>query len=188
MQKELDKALRYLQKNRIKAVILSSVIFISTYNAAKLLHLYHVSPGKNMAMRNDYFFEHMNEALRNITPAFTCREFLNALLIIGVICLFIYLARPAKKNMKNGVEYGAARWGNHESIAPYIDKDQYHNIILSATERLSMSGRMPVMEHNRNKNVIVIGGSGSGKTYSFVTPNLLQMDCSYVVTDPKGSL
>lgn len=186
MQKESDKILHYLQKNCMKVVIVSFITCFLTYNLAKLMHLYRASPGKTLAKRNAYFFEHMNSVLRDIAPAFTCKEFFYALAIVAVTGLFIHLARPPKKNMKNGVEYGAARWGNHESIAPYIDKDQYHNIILSATERLSMSGRMPVMEHNRNKNVIVIGGSGSGKTYSFVTPNLLQMDCSYVVTDPKG--
>lgn len=188
MHKESGKIIHYLRKNHTKVMVMSVAVFFLTFNLAKLIHLYRVSPGKTLVKRNAYFFEHMNSVLRDIAPAFTYKELFYALLIVLLTGLLIHLARPPKKNMKTGVEYGSARWGNHESIAPYIDKDQYHNIILSATERLSMSGRMPVMEHNRNKNVIVIGGSGSGKTYSFVTPNLLQMDCSYVVTDPKGTI
>ncbi len=188
MQNIFVKFSRYLKKNRVKTAVLLPAAFFAVYYLAKLIHLYRTSPGRTMGKRNIYFFEHMSIVLSDITPAFTGREFFYALLTIVFAGLFIHLARPRKKNMKVGVEYGAARWGNHESIEPYIDKNRDHNIILSDTEMLSMNGRMPNMEHNRNKNVLVIGGSGSGKTYSYVTPNLLQMDCSYVLTDPKGTI
>jgi type IV secretion system protein VirD4 len=108
---------------------------------------------------------------------------------ISVVIKFIIIVMsPPKKNFKHGQEYGSARWGTPADIAPYIDKNPYHNILLSATEKLSMEGRMPNMEHNRNKNVEIVGGSGSGKTFSYVTPNIIQCDCSYVVTDPKGTI
>lgn len=93
-----------------------------------------------------------------------------------------------KKNTRLGEEYGSARWGTHEDIEPFIDSDPFNNIILSSTERLSMEGKMPKFELNRNKHVLITGGSGTGKTYTFVKPNIMQCHSSYVVTDPKGTL
>ena len=92
------------------------------------------------------------------------------------------------KKFRHGMEYGSARWGTPKDIEPYIDPVFENNIILTATERLMMSGRPKKPKYARNKNVIVIGGSGSGKTRFFVKPNLMQMHSSYVVTDPKGTV
>ena len=86
------------------------------------------------------------------------------------------------------MEYGSARWGTPEDIRPFIDKDFQKNIILTQTERLTMASRVPNPAYARNKNVLVIGGSGSGKTRFFVIPNILQLHSSYVVTDPKGTI
>lgn len=163
-------------------IVLLPYLFVAVL-VAKTAHVY------NMVSTNNLMFLLENTSLI-ISPLywFNIKE-----LGIGLIGgAFVYVAKlafaPQKKNFKNGGEYGVARWGNAGDIAPYIDKNPYHNIILSKTERLSMEGRMASMEYNRNKNVIVIGGSGSGKTYSYVTPNLLQLDCSYIVTDPKGTI
>lgn len=104
---------------------------------------------------------------------------------VGIV--YIYYSYDAK-NMKEGKEYGSARWGNKEDIKPFIDKVPSKNIILTATESLTMSGKMKNPKDNRNKNIMVIGGSGSGKTRFFVKPNLMQMHSNYVITDPKGSL
>lgn len=93
-----------------------------------------------------------------------------------------------KKNTRPGEEHGSARWGTHEDIQPFIDKDQFNNLILSSTERISMEGRMSRFELNRNKNVLFTGGSGTGKTFTSVKPNLMQCHSSYVVTDPKGTV
>lgn len=93
-----------------------------------------------------------------------------------------------KKNTRKGVEYGSARWGQEKDIKPFIDPNPFNNIILSKTEMLTIAPKMKLFELNRNKNVIVYGSSGSGKTFSFVKPNMMQCHSSYVITDPKGTL
>ena len=105
--------------------------------------------------------------------------------------LFNLYMKSRKKNAKQfrkGEEYGSARWGNAEDIKPYIDPDFQNNIILTQTERLTMNSRPKQPKYARNKNVVVIGGSGSGKTRFFVKPNLMQLHSSYVLTDPKGTV
>jgi len=105
-----------------------------------------------------------------------------------IVRLAVYLkGKDAKKYRKN-VEYGSARWGNKTDIAPFMDPKPENNIILTQTEGLMMSGRPKNPAHARNKNVLVVGGSGSGKTRFFIKPNLMQMHSSYVVTDPKGTV
>lgn len=93
-----------------------------------------------------------------------------------------------RKNFKHKVEYGSARWGKKKDIEPFINPKFEENVILSKTEQLSMESRPVNPKYARNKNVVVIGGSGSGKTRFVLKPNLLQMHSSYVVTDPKGYL
>src|SRR5699024_6701669 len=89
---------------------------------------------------------------------------------------------------REGVEYGSARWGNAQDIKPFVDKNPDNNIILTQTEKLTMSSRPKNPKYARNKNILVIGGSGSGKTRFFVKPNLMQLHSSYCVTDPKGTI
>lgn len=93
-----------------------------------------------------------------------------------------------RKNTRSGVEYGSARWGTEKDIKPFVDPNPFNNIILSKTERLTMNPKMKKFSLNRNKHVVVYGGSGSGKTFSLVKPNLMQCHSSYVLTDPKGTL
>lgn len=109
---------------------------------------------------------------------------IGALAVKGIL----YLRSKNAKKFRKGIEYGSARWGTPEDIKPYIDKNFYDNILLTQTERLTMNSRPKNPKFARNKNVLVIGGSGSGKTRFFVKPNLMQMHSSYVVTDPKGTL
>ena len=106
----------------------------------------------------------------------------------GVIRLIVYVKGKNAKKYRKGAEYGSARWGNAEDIKPYIDPDFQNNIILTQTERLTMNSRPKQPKYARNKNVVVIGGSGSGKTRFFVKPNLMQLHSSYVLTDPKGTV
>ena len=114
-------------------------------------------------------------------------------LLVGLCCgaglrLAVYLKSKNAKKYRHGMEYGSARWGNAEDIKPYIDPDFQNNIILTQTERLTMNSRPKQPKYARNKNVVVIGGSGSGKTRFFVKPNLMQLHSSYVLTDPKGTV
>ena len=102
--------------------------------------------------------------------------------------LAVYLKGKNAKKYRHNMEYGSARWGTHDDIAPYIDPVFQNNVILTQTERLTMSSRPKNPKYARNKNVLVIGGSGSGKTRFWLKPNLMQMHSSYVVTDPKGTI
>ena len=110
--------------------------------------------------------------------------------IVGALAVkgILYLRSKNAKKFRKGIEYGSARWGTAEDIKPYIDEDFYNNILLTNTERLTMNSRPKNPKFARNKNVLVIGGSGSGKTRFFVKPNLMQMTTSYCVTDPKGTI
>ena len=114
-------------------------------------------------------------------------------LLIGAVCgvllrMAVYIRSRNAKKFRHNEEYGSARWGRHSDIEPFEDKVFSENVILSQTERITMNSRPKVPKYARNKNVLVVGGSGSGKTRYFIKPNLLQMHSSYVVTDPKGSL
>ena len=114
-------------------------------------------------------------------------------LIVGLCCgaglrVAVYLKSKNAKKYRHGMEYGSARWGTHEDIAPYIDPVFQNNVILTKTESLTMNSRPKDPKTARNKNVLVIGGSGSGKTRFWLKPNLMQMHSSYVVTDPKGTI
>ena len=114
-------------------------------------------------------------------------------LLVGICCggglrLAVYLKGKNAKKYRHGMEYGSARWGTHEDIAPYVDPVFQNNVILTKTESLTMNSRPKDPKTARNKNVLVIGGSGSGKTRFWLKPNLMQMHSSYVVTDPKGTI
>ena len=103
-----------------------------------------------------------------------------------LIRLIVYVKGKNAKKYRKGIEYGSARWGNAEDIKPYTDPVFQNNVLLTQTERLTMNSRPKQPKYARNKNILVIGGSGSGKTRFFVKPNLMQMHSSYVVTDPNG--
>ena len=114
-------------------------------------------------------------------------------LLVGICCggglrLAVYLKSKNAKKYRHGMEYGSARWGTHEDITPYVDPVFQNNVILTKTESLTMNSRPKDPKTARNKNVLVIGGSGSGKTRFWLKPNLMQMHSSYVVTDPKGTI
>ena len=105
-----------------------------------------------------------------------------------LIRLIVYVKGKNAKKYRKGIEYGSARWGTAEDIKPYTDPVFQNNVLLTQTERLTMNSRPKQPKYARNKNILVIGGSGSGKTRFFVKPNLMQMHSSYVVTDPKGTV
>ena len=121
-------------------------------------------------------------------PSLKIKNFIPSLILSVVIKLILIQKKKNAKKFREGREYGSARWGNEKDIEPYIDKKFENNVLLTQTERLTMNNRPKNPKYARNKNVLVIGGSGSGKTRFFVKPNLMQMHSSYVVTDPKGTL
>ncbi|HGK9155788.1 TPA: VirD4-like conjugal transfer protein, CD1115 family [Streptococcus pneumoniae] len=121
-------------------------------------------------------------------PSLKIKNLIPSLILPVVIKLILIQKKKNAKKFREGREYGSARWGNEKDIEPYIDKKFENNVLLTQTERLTMNNRPKNPKYARNKNVLVIGGSGSGKTRFFVKPNLMQMHSSYVVTDPKGTL
>ncbi|HBH5435477.1 type IV secretory system conjugative DNA transfer family protein [Clostridioides difficile] len=121
-------------------------------------------------------------------PSLKIKNLIPGLILSVVIKLILIQKKKKAKKFREGREYGSARWGNEKDIEPYIDKKFENNVLLTQTERLTMNNRPKNPKYARNKNVLVIGGSGSGKTRFFVKPNLMQMHSSYVVTDPKGTL
>ncbi|HEO2721085.1 TPA: type IV secretory system conjugative DNA transfer family protein [Streptococcus agalactiae] len=121
-------------------------------------------------------------------PSLNQRDLLVGISVAAMLKLIVYSKGKNKKKYRQGKEYGSARWGESKDIAPYIDPKFENNVLITNTERLTMNSRPKNPKYARNKNVLVIGGSGSGKTRFYVKPNLMQMHSSYVVTDPKGTL
>jgi len=121
-------------------------------------------------------------------PSIYLVDILTGIVVAAIIKFIIYTKGKNAKKFRQGREYGSARWGNKKDIEPYMDEKFQNNIILTQTERLTMNGRPANPKYARNKNVLVIGGSGSGKTRFYVKPNLMQMHSSYCVTDPKGTI
>ena len=119
-------------------------------------------------------------------PSLNPRDLLVGISVAATVKLIVYSKGKNKKKYRQGKEYGSARWGESKDIAPYIDPKFENNVLVTNTERLTMNSRPKNPKYARNKNVLVIGGSGSGKTRFYVKPNLMQMHSSYVVTDPKG--
>ena len=131
----------------------------------------------------------VNGMFSNPMPSFNKSDLLAGLVTAAAFKLFLYFKKKNRKNFRDKEEYGSARWGTQKDIEPYVDTENpKNNIILTQTESLTMNGRPPNPKYARNKNIIVVGGSGSGKTRFFVKPNLMQMHSSYVVTDPKGTI
>jgi type IV secretion system protein VirD4 len=128
----------------------------------------------------------MEEIFQNPTPTFNHTDLLIGLLTTGIIYLAVLYRKNHGKKWRNKVEYGSARFGSKKDIKPYKDPKPENNIILTQTESLTMNNRPKNPKYARNKNVLIIGGSGSGKTRFWLKPNLMQMHSSYVITDPKG--
>ena len=139
--------------------------------------------GKLLAIENGF-----SAAFASPLPSFHPLDILIGIAGAVVIRLVVYTKGKNAKKYRKGMEYGSARWGNAEDIKPYIDPVFENNVLLTQTERLMMSSRPKQPKYARNKNILVIGGSGSGKTRFWLKPNLMQMHRSYVVTDPKGTI
>jgi type IV secretion system protein VirD4 len=127
-------------------------------------------------------------AFVNPLPSFHPQDLIVGVIGAAIVALMLQSKKANTKKYRKGMEYGSARFGTAKDIAPFIDPDPDRNVILTQTAQLTMNNRPKNPAHARNKNVLVIGGSGSGKTRFFIKPNLMQMHSSYVVTDPNGLL
>ena len=171
-----------------KLILMNLPYILAGYFCDKIAWLWRVSPGKNASDKMMAAMNGMNDLFANPLPSFFPKDLLIGIAGGVVLRLVVYFKAKNAKKFRQGVEYGSARWGNAKDIEPYVDPVFENNVILTETERLMMSGRPKQPKYARNKNILVIGGSGSGKTRFFVKPNLMQMHSSYVVTDPKGTV
>ena len=173
-----------------KLILLNFPYIIAFYMVEKAAWLYRRCNGDSVVDRLMVLFMNFGLAYKSVLPS--CHPFDLMVGLVGAAALkaVIYFKGKNAKKYRQGEEYGSARWGNQKDIEPFIDPVFENNVILTQTERLMMSGRPKHPKYARNKNVIVIGGSGSGKTRFYVKPNLMQMPqkVSYVVTDPKGTI
>ena len=175
--------------NKLKKTIISSVpyVFIGLF-ATKLGQAWRLTSGDELGTRILDLGDGFLEAMQSPLPSFYPFDLLVGLTVGLLLRLIVYERSKNAKKYRRNVEYGSARWGKPEDIAPYIDPDFRNNVILTQTERLTMNSRPKNPKTARNKNVLVVGGSGSGKTRFFVKPQIMQMHSSYCITDPKGSL
>ena len=172
-----------------KKLILPNIpyVFIGLL-ATKLGQAARLSPGVDFSSKAMNIMQGISMAFENIMPSFHPIDLLVGIAAAVIIRLVVYFKGKNAKKFRKNLEYGSARWGTREDIAPFMDPVFENNVILTQTESLMMSNRPKEPKNARNKNVLVIGGSGSGKTRFFLKPNLMQMHSSYVVTDPKGSV
>ena len=180
-----------LQKIQVKRlVILNLPYFFIFYVADKGSWLYRHCLGESMVQRLGVMLVNFRLAFLSWLPSIALQDLTVGVLVASALKLVIYYRSKNAKKFRQGVEYGSARWGNRKDIEPFMDPVFENNVILTETERLTMNSRPKAPKYARNKNVIVIGGSGSGKTRFYVKPNLMQMTdhVSYVVTDPKGTI
>ena len=147
-----------------------------------------IAEGQDLSQRVLSFFTIIPEAFRNPLPSLNLFDILIGATLAVALYGIVYARQKSQKQFRPKIEYGSARWGNAKDIAPFMNPDFKENVILTKTERLTMESRPKDPSKARNKNVLVIGGSGSGKTRFFIKPNLLQMHSSYVITDPKSEL
>ena len=178
-----------MDKTKIKKLLILNIPYIILgLFATNLGEAWRLAEGADMSAKLLGFFSTFTVALSNPLPSFHPLD-----LMVGIVCgvalrLAVYLKGKNAKKYRHNEEYGSARWGTAKDIEPFMAPKFEDNIILTKTERLMMSNRPKNPANARNKNVLIIGGSGSGKTRFWLKPNLLQMHSSYVVTDPKGSI
>ena len=178
----------------IKKIVLRTVpyVCIALYGT-KIGQAWRLAAGTAFAEKLLHWGDGFMQALASPLPSFHPQDMLAGMAIAAAFYAAVYVKSKNAKKFRHNVEYGSARWGTAKDIEPYVDPVFANNIILTQTERLTMNSRPQGPRTARNKNVLVVGGSGSGKTRFFVKPNLMQCvsekyPCSFVVTDPKGSL
>ena len=171
-----------------KLVLLNIPYVFAFYFADKVAFAFRSAAGGDLLSVLSAGMSNLSTAFRNPLPSFNLTDLLIGTAAALLLKLLVYVKAKNRKKFRQGIEYGSARWGTSEDIKPYIDPVFQNNVILTQTERLTMDSRPKQPKYARNKNVMVIGGSGSGKTRFYVKPNLMQMHSSYCVTDPKGTI
>ena len=174
---------------KIKSLILKALPYvIFAYAGNKIGYAYRTADGENLSEKLLPFFNNIGTSFAQVLPSFHVYDILTGIASAVLMGIVMYMRSLDRKKFRNGEEYGSARWGAQKDIEPYMDNANFfNNVILTMTEFLTM-GKPSAPKFARNKNILVIGGSGSGKTRFFVKPNLMQMHSSYVVTDPKGTV
>ena len=178
-----------MNTKKLKKVIIKALPYVLMgLVCTNLGEAWRLAEGADASKKLLSFFSTLGTAFSNPLPSFHPVDLLVGAICGGVLYLAVYIRHKNAKHFKHNQEYGSARWGTHADIEPFMDPKFENNVILTATERLTMSNRPKNPATARNKNVLIVGGSGSGKTRFWLKPNLLQMHSSYVVTDPKGSI
>ena len=198
MKKKSGKTLMQKWKNKIggklsaldkKKLVLTNIPYaLAAFYADRAFFLYRNSPGEDMGNKLLYAMEHADRIFAGFMLSNNWKDLLAGIVVAVVLKVLVWQKQADAKKLRKGIEYGSARWGTVEDIKPYMSEDPWMNIPLTATEALTMESRPKQPKYARNKNIVVIGGSGSGKTRFFVKPSVMQMNCSMVITDPKGTL
>lgn len=171
-----------------KRIIMALPYVLIALIATHFGQAWRMSESSEPDMRVMGFLEILPSAFSDILPSFHPFDLLIGVTLAAIMRLIVYSKRKNAKKYREGIEYGSARWGTKKDIAPFIDPEFSRNVILTQTEYLTMNNRPKNPAYARNKNVLVIGGSGAGKTRFWLKPNLLQAHSSYVITDPKGEI
>ena len=198
MKKKSGKTLMQKWKNKIggklsaldkKKLVLTNIPYaLAAFYADRAFFLYRNSPGGDMGNKLLYAMEHADRIFAGFVLSNNWKDLLAGIVVAAVLKVLVWQKQADAKKLRKGIEYGSARWGTAEDIKPYMSEDPWMNIPLTATEALTMESRPKQPKYARNKNIVVIGGSGSGKTRFFVKPSVMQMNCSMVISDPKGTL
>ena len=198
MKKKSGKTLMQKWKNKIggklsaldkKKLVLTNIPYaLAAFYADRAFFLYRNSPGEDMGNKLLYAMEHADRIFAGFVLSNNWKDLLAGIVVAVVLKVLVWQKQADAKKLRKGIEYGSARWGTAEDIKPYMSEDPWMNIPLTATEALTMESRPKQPKYARNKNIVVIGGSGSGKTRFFVKPSVMQMNCTMVITDPKGTL
>ena len=173
----------------VKKLILTNLPYVLfVYPFDKLAQAFRLAPGADLSAKILSIGDGFASAFSSLAPSFHLLDLLIGIAGAVIIRLIVHFKGKNAKKYRLGMEYGSARWGTPADIAPFVDEDFFNNIPITQTERITMSSRPKQPKYARNKNILVIGGSGSGKTRFFCKPSLLQCHSSYVVTDPKGTI
>ena len=173
----------------MKKLILTNLPYVLfVYPFDKVSQAFRLAPGADLSAKILSIGDGFASAFSSLAPSFHLLDLLIGIVGAVIIRLIVHFKGKNAKKYRHGVEYGSARWGTPADIAPFVDEDFFNNIPITQTERITMSSRPKQPKYARNKNILVIGGSGSGKTRFFCKPSLLQCHSSYVVTDPKGTI